>query len=72
MWAAGNQNRLQYLCNNQHLFQATVYSGLEDAMHANEGDVDLNELGQRVTLPSSYTGGPRYFQQWFQDSMALT
>lgn len=40
-------------------------------MHAADRQVDLNELGRRFILPSSYTGGPRYMQQCLQDSLAL-
>jgi hypothetical protein len=34
-------------------------------------DVDLNDVGHRVVLPSSYVGGPRYMNQHFQDVIAL-
>jgi hypothetical protein len=71
MWASADQNHLRYLRQNQPLFRASVRNGLEDAIHAADGDVDLHDLGQRVVLPSSYVGGPRYMQQRFQDSMAL-
>jgi hypothetical protein len=33
--------------------------------------MDLNDVGQRFILPSSYTGGPRYMKQCLQDSLAL-
>jgi len=69
MWAAVDQQRLSFLRNNQGVLRATLYSGLEDAVEADE--VDLNEIGQRVVLPSSYIGGPRHMQQQFQDSMAV-
>jgi hypothetical protein len=48
-----------------------LYSGLEDAVGHGENDVDLADLGHRVILPSSYTGGPRYMNQRFQDAIAL-
>ena len=69
MWAAVDQQRLSFLRNNQGVLRATLYSGLEDAVEADE--VDLNEIGQRVVLPSSYIGGPRHMQQQFQNSMAV-
>jgi hypothetical protein len=56
---------------NQGTLRASLYSGLEDAIHAGDDDVDLNELGQRTVLPSSYIGGPRHMGQRFQDSMAI-
>ena len=34
-------------------------------------DIDTRELGRRVILPTSFTGGDRYMQQLFQDSMAI-
>ncbi|KZP22144.1 hypothetical protein FIBSPDRAFT_1018870, partial [Athelia psychrophila] len=71
MWASADQNRLNFLRNNQGMIRASLYSGLEDAVHAADRQIDLNELGRRFILPSSYTGGPRYMQQCLQDSLAL-
>lgn len=71
MWATADQQNLTYLRNNQDKFRRTIQSGLEDAMNSADGDIDLNELGQRTVLPSSYIGGPRHMQQRFQDSMAI-
>jgi hypothetical protein len=51
--------------------RAALYSGLEDAVGHGERDVDLHDIGHRVVLPSSYTGGPRYMNQRFQDAIAL-
>ncbi|EIW59201.1 uncharacterized protein TRAVEDRAFT_147095, partial [Trametes versicolor FP-101664 SS1] len=70
MWAAAEQNRLRYLRLNQQQLRAAVYSGLEDALRGGR-DVDLNELGQLIVLPSSFTGSPRHMQQLFQDGMAI-
>jgi hypothetical protein len=70
MWAATDQQRLSFLRNNQGVLRAALYSGLEDAVEADD-EADLNEIGQRVVLPSSYVGGPRHMQQQFQDSMAV-
>lgn len=44
---------------------------LEDAIHAGDDNINLNDLGQRVVLPSSYIGGLRHMGQRFQDSMAI-
>lgn len=55
MWAVANQNRLNYLCHHQQDIRASLYSGLVEAIDC---DVDLNDIGQRFILPSSYTGGP--------------
>ncbi|PPR07149.1 hypothetical protein CVT24_010778 [Panaeolus cyanescens] len=71
MWAAADQKNLRYLRQNQHLFRCPISSGLMDAFNDADGDIDLNELGQRVILPSSYTGGPRQMHERFQDSLAI-
>lgn len=71
MWAAADQNQLQYLHANQSKLQAALYSGLEDAVSAANDNIDLNQLGQRFILPSSYTGDPWNMQQNLQDSLAL-
>jgi hypothetical protein len=68
MWAAADQNCLNYLRHHQDDIRATLYSGLVDAI---SNDTDLNDIGQRFILPSSYTGGPRYMKQCLQDSLAL-
>lgn len=70
MWAVSDQSRLLWFQRNQDTIRASLYSGLEDAVRGSQ-DVDLNELGTLTVLPSSYTGGPRYMQQLFQDGMAI-
>jgi len=45
MWAATDQQRLSFLRNNQGVLRAALYSGLEDAVEAND-EADLNEIGQ--------------------------
>ena len=68
MWAAADQNRLNYLRYHQADIRASLYSGLTDAI---DRDTNLEDVGQRFILPSSYTGGPRYMKQCLQDSLAL-
>jgi hypothetical protein len=34
-------------------------------------DANLNDIGQRIILPSSFAGGPRHQHQQYQDAMAL-
>lgn len=72
IFVSADQARLNYLRNNQGQLRASLYSGLEDAV-TSTGDENLNlrNLGQRVILPSSYTGGPHYMYQCFQDGLAL-
>jgi hypothetical protein len=69
-WASTEQNKLNWIRNNQKTLRADVYSGLRDAV-ANADHTDLNNVGQRVILPSSHTGSPRHMFQLFQDSMAI-
>jgi len=49
----------------------TCLNHLTDAVATEPDNVDLNNIGQRVILPSSYTGGPRHMNQCYQDSMSL-
>ena len=46
-----------------------MYNGLSDTLRAD--DVNSNEIGRRVILPSTFAGGPRYMTQLYQDSMAI-
>ena len=43
--------------------------GITDAIGS--GCVDGATLGKRIILPSSHTGGRRYFQENFQDGLAI-
>jgi hypothetical protein len=70
MWASADQTRLAFLRFNQGRLRATLYSGLEDWLKADEIG-NPQDLGQRVVLPSSYIGGPRHLQQRYQDAMAI-
>jgi hypothetical protein len=70
MWASADQTRLSYLRFNQGRLRATLYSGLEDWLRADEIG-NPQDLGQRAVLPSSYIGGPRHQQQRYQDAMAI-
>ena len=33
--------------------------------------VNYNEIGKKIILSSSFTGSTRYYQQLYQDSMAI-
>jgi len=51
------QNCLKYLCLNQKKkIRADFYQGLQDAIIASDNDVVA--IGQRIIMPSSFTGGP--------------
>jgi hypothetical protein len=70
MWASAEQNRLRFISQNQDILWAHLYSGFLDQLVQND-EIDLNSLGQRVVLPSSYTGSPRYMAQLYQDALAI-
>ncbi|KAL8116118.1 hypothetical protein AgCh_022568 [Apium graveolens] len=41
------------------------------AFRLQHGDVSATEVGKRIVLPSNFTGGFRYMQQNFQNSLAI-
>ena len=67
-YAKIEQNRLNYLRQNQSVLRTDFYQGAVDAMHA--GDSATN-VGRRIILPSSFSGGPRQMYQLYQDAMAI-
>jgi len=60
---------LDWLRAHQDKIRADVYNGLVDTLIRE--DVSPADLGRRFILPSSFTGGDRFMQQLFQDSMAI-
>ena len=68
-WAACDQTKLSWLRSHQSNLRAEVYNGLADIVRGN--DFDLAKVGRFAILPASYTGGDRFMQQLFQDSMAI-
>ena len=46
-----------------------MYNGLTDTLIRQ--DVSTGDLGCRFILPSSFTGGDRFIQQLFQDSIVI-
>jgi hypothetical protein len=71
MFAAADQQHLSWVVQNQPMFRAARFNNLQDAAADDDDNLDLNDLGQHVILPSSYTGGPRNMTQGYQDSMAI-
>jgi hypothetical protein len=63
------QNRLNYIRTHQTELRAEAYGVLADAL-AGDGDANANNVGQRVVLPSSHVGSPRFMNQLYQDAMA--
>jgi hypothetical protein len=62
-----DQARLNYIKNNQAQLRADCYNGLQDAIEHDEAHM----AGVRIILPSSFTGGPRYMMELYQDAMAM-
>ena len=62
------RQRLKWLLANQKQIRAEKYNGLMDAIHTNDGNDDI---GQRVILPATHYGSPRWYQESFQDAMAI-
>ncbi|RPD57503.1 hypothetical protein L226DRAFT_446336, partial [Lentinus tigrinus ALCF2SS1-7] len=72
VWASSEQNRINFLRQNQQTIRAELYSGLQDmAVDTDAHDVDLSQLGQRIILPSSFQGGARHWYEQCQDALAI-
>jgi hypothetical protein len=69
VYVAIEQSRLNYLRRNQKKLRADLYQALQDVLEA--GDTDTTTLGTRIVLPSSFTSGPRFMVQLYQDAMAI-
>ncbi|KAL3646534.1 hypothetical protein CASFOL_011714 [Castilleja foliolosa] len=63
------QSRLDFVIANQNIFRSEYVSGLYDAL--GKGDRSAHDIGKRVLLPSSFTGGPRYMYSHYQDALAI-
>lgn len=71
-WCKVEAHRLSWIRQNQEKLRADVYQGLMD--HLRDDAVVINDpsnLGRLVVLPSSFSGGPRFMQKCYQDSMAI-
>ncbi|KAL3618575.1 hypothetical protein CASFOL_037657 [Castilleja foliolosa] len=63
------QSRLDFINKNQNMFRSEYVAGLYDAVA--RGDNNAQDIGKRVFLPSSFTGGPRYMYKHYQDALAI-
>ena len=66
-WAKIEAYKLRWVKNNQTTIRAETYKGLMDAINHND---DATTVGQRIILPSSIYGSPRWYAQAYQDSIA--
>ncbi|KAF8805154.1 hypothetical protein BYT27DRAFT_7053738, partial [Phlegmacium glaucopus] len=71
MFACIDQERLRFIHTQQPKLRMTMLNGIEDALSNNDDHINLNQLGQRIILPSSYLGGPRELHQRYLDGMAI-
>jgi len=69
-WAATEQSILRWIENNQVHICCDLYQGLVDAVHINPAAPSANQ-GQRVILPSSFTGGKCNMVECCQDALAI-
>ena len=70
-WACCELNDLNYLRQNQQHLRVDKYSAFEDRV-SRDDDIGVRDIGkERIVLPSSHRGGPRYMKQKMQDCLAL-
>ena len=62
-------DRLEFIKSNQRQLRSELFQGVRDAV--SRGDVSASSLGKRIILPASFTAGPRYMFQNYQDAMAI-
>lgn len=61
--------RLHWYRMNQSTIRCDVLRGLQEAVYS--GENQQSAVGKRVVLPSSFTGGPQYMFNNYQDAMAI-
>nr|KAJ0203081.1 hypothetical protein LSAT_V11C500297320 [Lactuca sativa] len=61
--------RLHFIRSKQQILRCESYEKLRTQQ--NLGNKDISNVGQRVILPSSFTGGARYMMQNYLDAMSL-
>ena len=61
--------RLQCIKDNQKNMRSEIFKGIRDSV--SRGDLKGTSMGKRIILPTSFTDGPRYVFQNYQDAMAI-
>lgn len=69
MYVKVESERLRYISLNQRKLRAENYIHLQDAIRT-DTNVNLNNLGQAIILPSSFINSPRYLHEYTQDAFA--
>ncbi|KAL4098553.1 hypothetical protein QTP88_023139 [Uroleucon formosanum] len=67
MYAKIEIERLNFIRNHQNKLRADKYIHLKDAVERQ--DVDADQFGKLVVLPSYFTGGPRFMHERAQDAL---
>jgi hypothetical protein len=60
---------MDFIRSNQADIRGEYLSGLYDAI--TRGDQDGSDVGSRIILPASFTGGPRYMYSHYLDALAI-
>lgn len=68
MMAKMISERLSYIRHHQAQLRVDDYIHLRDALN-DDADVNASDVGQRVILPSTFTGSPRYMHEKAQDAL---
>ncbi|KAJ0871427.1 putative helitron helicase-like domain-containing protein [Helianthus annuus] len=63
------QDRLNFHRYNQNALRSEYMQGIHDAV--TRGDTEGKDIGKRIILPSTFTGGPRYMYKHYQDALAM-
>ena len=69
MYAKVEHNNLRFISQNQNSLRAAVYQGAMD--HLLNSDGDPTQVGKRIVLPATFTGGPRAMLQNYYDTIAM-
>ena len=70
MDAKVEQNKLNYLAQNQQRIRAELYQGICDLV-SDDVATSSSDAGRRIVLPASYPGSPRFMRQRYQDAIAI-
>ena len=68
-YIAIEEERLRFIRKKLPQLKADFYKNVRDAVV--RGDTSCKSLGKRIVLPTTFTGGPRYMIQNYQDAMAV-
>ena len=68
-YTAIKEERLRFIRKKQPQLRAELYKNVCDAVV--RGDTSCKSLGKRIVLPATFTGGPRYMIQNYQDATVI-